>query len=113
MPRGKKKSKGGEIKLVRRHRESGEIGPRKRGRPSPEFENGYVDEKGDFKPGDPRRRRRRRGRRGPGRPAATPRAKVHNNGLGEIESIVRREVDSRLKAAKAAAIDAFTRALRV
>jgi hypothetical protein len=115
VARGRKKAaKGGAVKLVRRHKESGEISARKRGRPHPDYETGYLDADGQFKPGNPRGggRRRRRGRPA-GRPTrrATTAGRKPAGGLNEIESIVRREVDSRLRAAKAAALEAFNRAL--
>jgi hypothetical protein len=104
----------GEVTLVRRHKESGETSPRKRGRPHPDFELGYLDASGNFQAGNPPKRRRRRGRpvgsgKGPGRPRTVSAA----GGLNEIEQIVRREVSSRLKAAREAAISAFNRALGV
>lgn len=114
MARKKKSSNNGvsEIKLARRHKESGEISPRKRGRPHPDFELGYVDAAGEFKAGNPPKRRRRRGRpAGSGRPAGVVSPRTAGRGLGEIEQIVRREVDTRLKAAREAAISAFNRAL--
>ena len=117
MARKKKAANGngndGEVKLVRRHKESGEMSPRKRGRPHPDFELGYVDAGGQFQAGNPPKRRRRRGRPvGSGKAMGRPRV-ASAGGLVEIEQIVRREVDSRLKAAKEAAISAFNRALGV
>lgn len=112
------KKNGGEIKLVRRNTKSGEISARKRGRPGPDFEIGYLDAAGDFKAGDPPKRRGRRGRkpgpkpgRRPGRPVGSGRKAGGAGGLSEIELIVRREVDARLKAAREAAISAFNKAL--
>lgn len=118
----KAKAKNGAIKLVRRHTKSGEISARKRGRPGPDFEVGYLDAAGEFKAGDPPKRRRRRGRkpgpkagamtgRKPGRPVGSGRKAAAAGGLNEIELIVRREVDTRLKAAREAAIAAFNKAL--
>ena len=109
----------GEIKLVRRNIKSGEISARKRGRPGPDFETGYLDAAGDFQAGDPPKRRGRRGRkpgpkpgRKPGRPAGSGSKAVGSSGLStEIEAIVRRELDTRLKLARAAAIAAFNKAL--
>jgi hypothetical protein len=107
----------GDIKLVRKHRETGDISPRKRGRPSPDFEVGYLDAGGDFKAGDPPKRRG--GKRRGGRPKGSKNkvrataAKVNGRGLNEIESIVRREVETRLKNAKLAALRAFDKALGV
>jgi hypothetical protein len=116
------KKNGGEIKLVRRNTKSGEISARKRGRPGPDFEIGYLDAAGEFKAGDPPKRRGRRGRkpgpkpgaklgRRPGRPVGSGRKAGGAGGLSEIELIVRREVDARLKAAREAAIGAFNKAL--
>lgn len=106
------------IKLVRRERKSGDISARKRGRPNPAFENGYLDESGAFVAGNPPKRRGRKGRWGrrPGRPVGSTNAAVaarSAGGLGEIERIVRREVELRLRAAKEAALSAFNRALGV
>lgn len=116
MPRGKAKNND-EPKRVRRNIKSGEISARKRGRPGPDFEAGYLDAAGEFHPGDPRRRGRRRGRkpgRKPGRPAGMGRkAGSAAGGLSEIELIVRREVESRIKRAREAAIAAFNKALNV
>jgi hypothetical protein len=121
MPRGKKGSGPKQVKLVRRHRESGAMEPRRPGRPHPDYELGYVDESGNFQAGNPVKRKGRRGRpagsknvapglkRGPGRPPAS----AAGSGLSQIEQIVRREVESRLKSAREAAIAAFTRALGV
>ena len=123
MPRGKRKNKNGAaagaVKLARRHRESGEVSERKRGRPHPDFELGYLDADGAFQVGNPpkRRGRRRRGR-GPGRPAGRPVGRpagavaARAGGLSEIEQIVRREVDRRVRDARAAAIAAISKALR-
>jgi len=114
----KAKAKNGEIKLVRRNTKSGEISVRKRGRPGPDFEVGYLDAAGEFQAGDPPKRRGRRGRKpGPkpggkrGRPVGSGRKAAATGGLSEIEMIVRREVDARLKAAREAAIGAFNKAL--
>lgn len=113
-------------KLVRRGKD-GKIEARPRGRQHPDFEYGYIvgDDESTFKVGEPPKKRRgkRRGgrpkgsknkvshninvKRGPGRPAK------NTKGLSEIEMIVRREVDARLKAAKDAAIKAFTASLSV
>jgi hypothetical protein len=119
VPRGRKKNDGDAPKLVRKHKESGAVSPRTRGRRHPDYEYGFLDSAGEFKAGDPpkrRGRRRRRGNRGlpgrrPGRPAGS--TTVRTGGLTEIEHIVRREVETRLKRAKAAAMDAFDRALGV
>jgi hypothetical protein len=107
---------GGGIKLVRRNIKTGDISARKRGRPGPDFETGWVDGDGTFHSGNPRRGRRRGRKPGrkPGRPAGVRRGAGRmqaGGGLSEIEKIVRREVDSRLKAAREAAISAFNTAL--
>jgi hypothetical protein len=108
------KAKAG-IKLVRRHIKSGDLSARKRGRPGPDFEIGWVDGDGEFHSGNPRRGRRRGRKPGPkpGRKAGLrgiggARA---GGGLSEIERIVRREVETRLKAAREAALSAFNNAL--
>jgi hypothetical protein len=102
--------------LARRHKDSGKVEPRKRGRPNPEFEAGYVDSEGEFHAGDiPKGRRGRRSKR-PGRPKGLKNSETqgirNRNGLSEIDRIVRQEVDARLRAAKNAAIKAFEKALR-
>ncbi|HYF50402.1 MAG TPA: hypothetical protein VEJ63_13415 [Planctomycetota bacterium] len=116
MPRGKGAANGG-IKLARKHKETGKVEARPRGRRHPDYEYGYQDEAGEFQAGDPPTRRRRRRR---GRPAGsrvrrieTSSRKSASSGLSEIEQIVAREVETRLKRAKAAALEAFNRALGV
>lgn len=103
-------------KLSRRHRETGEISERKRGRPNPEFENGYLNDGGEFVAGDPTKRRGRRRRRGKpvGRPAGRrTQGRPASKGLSDVERIVKAEVDTRLKIARDAAINAFKVALGV
>jgi hypothetical protein len=119
MAKAKKSADAGEVKLVRKHKESGAVSARSRGRRHPDFEYGYLDAAGDFQAGDPPKRRGRKRRAGrpvgsgrkPGRPAGSTNARA--NGLSEIEQIVRREVETRLKRAKAAALAAFDSALGV
>ncbi|HYG73516.1 MAG TPA: hypothetical protein VEK08_00685 [Planctomycetota bacterium] len=112
MPKGTRKRKEVPLSLARRHIESGEISPRKRGRPAPGYELGYIDAEGNFQPGQPPSTRKRR-RRGPGRPAGSKNFRTNNGVSSEIERIVVREVESRLKAAKTAALQALSDALNV
>ena len=101
------------VKKVRRNRSTGEIVPRAPGRPHPDFEMGYLDESGEFHAGEPPRRRRRRRRSAGAATAAAkpgPRAAVHtapSGGLSEIENIIQREVNARVRAAKEKAIAAL------
>ena len=114
MPRPKKSI--GSIELVIRNRESGKIGPRKCGRAPVGVEIGYMTADGQFHPGNPRKRRRRRGRKSTlsaRRNGANTGRKPSAGGLGEIEMIVRREVEARLGRAKQAAVDAIEKALGV
>jgi hypothetical protein len=105
----------GELKLVRRLAD-GTIEARARGRAPAGAVNGYVDASGEFAEGNPRKKRRK-GKRG--RPAgiknqAMPKTNGNSadkGGLSQIEQIVQREVDQRLKAAAAAAIKAISNAL--
>jgi hypothetical protein len=104
------------VRKVRRNKKTGAIEARKRGRPHPDFEIGYLDESGEFHAGNPTRRRGKRGRpKGSvnvakrGRPSM--KHAVNASGLGQIEAIVRREVDLRLKVARDAAIVAISKAL--
>ena len=118
------------FKLVRRNLKSGEVEARKRGRPHPEFENGYLDESGEFKAGEPRKKKgkpgrpkgssnktrsaksapKKKGKRG--RPAGSGKKSAGRaGGLSEIEAIVRREVDARLRVAREAAVAALKSAL--
>ena len=120
MAKKKPSEASSEINLVRRHKEKGTIEPRPRGRQNPEYEYGYISgtDESTFAAGDPPKRR---GRKRRGRPAGSrnraPRQSGGNGrstaGLSEIERIVAREVESRLKQAKAAALTAFERALGV
>jgi hypothetical protein len=113
MPRKAKDS--GEVKLVRRMSD-GKIEARARGRAPAGAVNGYVDASGNFTEGNPRKNRRK-GKRG--RPAGvknqvlpkTNGKSAAKGGLSQIEQIVQREVDQRLKAAAAAAIQAISDAL--
>ena len=106
------------FKLVVRDKKSGDFSPRKRGRPSPDVEVGYLDAGGKFKHGNPRKRR---GRRRKAAAVSVPlngrvrrgRAPAPRPGLSEIDRIVRREVESRLRRAKDAALKALDRALDV
>lgn len=117
----KKKQEGAsEFNLVRRHKEKGTIQPRARGRKNPEFEYGYIvgTDESTFSTGEPPKKR---GHKRRGRPAGSKNSVSRQSGgntrsaagLSEIERIVAREVESRLKAAKAAALSAFDRALGV
>ena len=94
-------------KLVRRHVVTGKYKPRKRGRPHPDYESGYVDPNGQFQPGNPPKGLRRPGRP-PSRRAASP---VLAGGLQEIELLVEREVRARLNAAREAALAAINQVL--
>ena len=113
------------LKLVRRNVKSGDVEARKRGRPHPEFENGYLDEAGEFHAGEPKKKKGKRGRpkgssnktkkaagasKGKKKGKTGPRT-VAAAGLSEIEAIVRREVDARLRVAREAAVKAITHAL--
>lgn len=120
------------FKLVRRNVKSGEVEARKRGRPHPDFENGYLDESGEFKAGEPKKKKgkpgrpkgssnkatpaksvaKKKGKRG--RPAGSKNKKAAATGAGglsEIEAIVQREVEARLRLAREAAVAALSRAL--
>ena len=114
------------LKLARRNLKSGDVEARKRGRPHPEFENGYLDEAGEFHAGEPKKKKGKRGRpkgsankakKVAGKPGkkkgkSGPRSiNVAAAGLSEIEAIVRREVDARLRVAREAAVKAITHAL--
>ena len=97
-------------RLVRKHRESGEISGRKRGRPHPDFENGYLDANNEFHSGNPRGPKRGKRRMAKAKTAA--KASVSGGSdIAVIEAIVRHEVDTRLKAARHAAIAALDKAL--
>jgi len=115
VPRGKKAVNDGEIKLVRKHKESGNVEGRSRGRRHLDYVYGYMDAAGEFQAGDPPARRRRRRGRPAGsrvrRVEVSSRSTSGLSGLSEIEQIVAREVESRLKRAKAAALEAFNQAL--
>jgi len=112
VPRGKKAVNDGEIKLVRKHKESGNVEGRSRGRRHLDYVYGYMDAAGEFQAGDPpARRRRRRGRPAGSRVRRVEVSSRSTSGLSEIEQIVAREVESRLKRAKAAALEAFNQAL--
>ncbi len=107
-------------KLVRKNKTTNVIEPRKPGRPHPDYEYGYLDAQGAFHQGDPVAKKRK-----PGRPAGSVNKagridlnvkfgrKAKGQGLDAIGEIVAQEVKSRLQEAKAAAIDAFTKALDV
>jgi hypothetical protein len=117
MPRKKAGKSDIEVKLARKHTESGAISERPRGRPSPEYVNGYLigDE---FHEGNPPKKRGRKGRGGRPKGSVNKIVRTGNGiknagGLNEIEKIVRREVEMRLKAAKSAALKAFDKALGV
>ena len=104
------------VKKVRRNIKSGAIEARKRGRPHPDYEIGYLDAAGEFHAGNPTRRKGKRGRpKGSVAKKSTGTASIKRavgaGGLGQIEAIVRREVDVRLKVARDAAIVAISKAL--
>ena len=114
---------------MRRNVKSGEVEARKRGRPHPDFENGYLDESGEFKAGDPKKKKGKPGRpKGSSnkKPAKAAKTKGKRGrpvgsgkkaggkvagGLSQIEAIVRREVDARLRVAREAAVAALNHAL--
>jgi hypothetical protein len=111
MPR-KNVKKAAEMKLVVRDKKTGKFSPRKRGRPSPDVEVGFLDAEGKFKPGNPRKRRRgRRGKTAVAGSSMNGARRGATSGLDEIDRIVQKEVAVRLKRAQAAAITAFDRAL--
>ena len=118
----KKNGSAGEIRLVRQNRESKDVSPRKRGRPHPDFENGYLDAHGEFHSGQPRGPKRRRGRPKGSKSAAHTSNGANSStlklskagggaGIAMIEAIVRREVDARMKVAREAAVAALNKAL--
>lgn len=100
--------------LVRKSKATGAIEPRKAGRPHPDYEYGYTDKDNNFHAGEPPSTKRK-----PGRPAGSASkpgrkpGRKPGSGLNEIESIVQKEVDSRLRMAHAAAINAFSSALNL
>lgn len=139
MPKGKRKAeavaskaKGNNaplvniIRLVRKDKKTGRISSRGPGRPHPSFEYGYTSND-VFHLGNPpvdgRSKRRKAVRKNHGvnrgiNPAAgypnqqvPAQAQKKASGLDAINDIVKREVNSRLQAAKAAALEAFNRAL--
>jgi hypothetical protein len=108
------------VKLARRHLASGEISDRKRGRPHPDYELGYVDAAGVFQAGEPlveKKRKKRvvrpKGSANKKKTSAPAKAKTLAgiDGLGEIEAIVCREVERRLGEAREAAIAAIAKVL--
>ena len=118
----KEEAPAAEIKLVRKHKGTGAVEPRKRGRPHPDYENGYLDESGNFVAGNPVKKKGKRGRkpgpkpagkpgRKPGRPKGTKKAAAAG-GLSEIEAIVRREVAERIATVKAQVLAAVTSAFK-
>lgn len=116
------------LQLVRKHKTSGEVEPRPRGRQHTDYEYGYISggNHATFRAGDPPKAKKGKGGRPKGSKnkitkaaAGAPPAKAARpvalkvNGLGAIEQIVQREVEARLRAAKAAALKAFNSALGV
>lgn len=97
---------GQAIKLVRRNKTTGVVEARRQGRPHPDFENGYLDVSGQFVAGNPFKEKRK-----VGRPKRTEVVQLHGSGIGEIEAIIQREVQTRLNAAKEAAIKTFQQTL--
>ena len=102
--------------LVRKEKETGKISPRKAGRPHPAYEYGFlIGDSQDFHSGNPPKTNRK-----PGRPVGSK-----NSGLSLVRrssaktvsstlaDAVQAEVQARLKTAKAAAMDAFAKALGV
>ena len=103
------------VRLVRRNQATGEITPRKPGRPAKDWENGSLDASGKFIAGKPPKQVKR-GRRKvvaapPKRVVVVGKAPV--SGLGQIETIIAREVQKRLAVAKDAAMRAFVEALGI
>jgi hypothetical protein len=98
------------FRLVRKL-DTGKVIARPRGRCPAGAVNGYEDESGAFKEGNPPKKRGRRGKRGRPKGSSNKVVTKSGGGLSEIEAIVRREVNTRLKTARAAAIAAFNKAL--
>ncbi|MFH0939015.1 MAG: hypothetical protein V1899_07025 [Planctomycetota bacterium] len=110
-----------EIAIWIKNNETNELRQKKRG-PNPKgiWVRGYKDQTGTFVEGTPPIAPKGK----PGRPRkiATASSRTIRKSIsipsgsgmsGEIEKIVQRELEKRLKMAKAAAIDAFTRALEI
>jgi hypothetical protein len=97
MARKKKDAPAGEVKPMRRNTKTGELAPPVRGRPSPDWERGYVDADGTFHVGKPPKKRGRK----PGRPKGS-KNKVSSGAKGgalskRLRQIIEREVALRLK----------------
>ena len=112
MARGKKTSrilKGG-IRLVRKHKETGIVTDRRRGRPHPDYEQGYTIDNGPFRLGDPKIKHRK------ARKSKLARKAIEISLGAEIQEVVEQAVEhrvqSRLAKAGKAAIKAFTKALK-
>lgn len=94
------------IQLVRRNLKTGKISLRKRGRPHPDFENGYMQGDQFYLGNVPS------AKRGPGRPKGSLNVRKGDSDLGKaIDTIVEKAVQDRLKQAKQVAIEAFSQAL--
>lgn len=128
MAKGKKNGNGADnsatatavakpvFKLARKNKETGAIEPRQRGRPNPNFDQGYTDQDGTFFLGNPPKSHR------VGRPpqnavAATAALSGSGSGMGkasaDFERIIQRELQNRMKRAASVAMYAFKRSLGV
>jgi len=115
MPRGKKKSSpilSGGVRPVRKHRETGIITDRRRGRHHPDYEYGFTVDNGKFQPGEPKITAKRKARKARKKTTASLAIDLG----GEIRDIVEAEIETRVQArlAKAgqAAMKAFNKAIR-
>ena len=105
-------------KLVRQNKKTQAIEPRAAGRPHPDYEYGYTLTGEDFHVGNPPKAHRK-----PGRPAGSKNARAASTAKAapssaltgaakELNRVVEREVNARIKTAYAAAMSAFKKALQ-
>lgn len=92
------------IKMVRKHKVTGMIEDRGKGRPNPNYTYGWIDDKNEFHEGHPL------GDKVPKAKALATRSAT-SSVMQEIEKMVTAQMNEKFNKAQRAAIDAFNKTL--